>query len=150
MKFSSLSFSRSSHLCFATSRKGTEWESNTGGMPPQTGDREREPWGAATMELAETNPGVCAPLPPPLCTHSPCETIWCMYCCSHLSITTGGGAAASYKATLTVHARAGIKKDMQKGSWSSRGTRRVWKSFEGFMCRLIWTAECQRLVSVRL
>lgn len=34
----------------------------------------------------------------------------------HLSITTGGGAAASYKALLKVHVREGIKKDMQKGS----------------------------------
>ncbi len=39
-------------------------------MPSQTGDREREPWGAATMELAQTNPGVCA-FYLPLYAHTP-------------------------------------------------------------------------------
>lgn len=40
---------------------------------PQTGDREREPWGAATMGLREKSKSACTPLPPPSHTHSPCE-----------------------------------------------------------------------------
>lgn len=38
-----------------------------------------------------------------------------MYCCSHLSITTGGGAADYYKAPPhTLHGREGIKKTCKK------------------------------------
>lgn len=114
----------------------TKWERNSEEMPPQTGDREWEPWGAATMELAETNPSVCAPLPPPLWTYSPCETIWCMYCCSNLSIIIGGGAGASYKARLLIVMQDRVLKICAK---------RCEKSFEGFMCSLIWIGKWLRL-----
>lgn len=49
---------------------GTQCESTGGGMPPQTGDRAREPWGDATMEVAETN-RVYVALHLPLCAHTP-------------------------------------------------------------------------------
>lgn len=49
---------------------GAQCESTGGGMPPQTGDRAREPWGAATMEAAETN-RVYVALHLPLCAHTP-------------------------------------------------------------------------------
>lgn len=88
--------------------------------------RQREgTMGSCNNGSARKN-SVCALLPPPLCTQSPCETIWCMYCCSHLSITTGGRGVAYYKAlhppyTHTAHAQQGIKKkkDMQKGFFVS-------------------------------
>lgn len=63
-------FRGSLHLCLFQPAAGTECESTGGGMPPQTGDRAREPWGAATMEVAETN-RVYVALHPTLCAHTP-------------------------------------------------------------------------------
>lgn len=64
-------FLNSSHLISALQPAArTQCESTGGGMPPQTGDREREPWGAATMEVAETN-RVYVALHLPLCAHTP-------------------------------------------------------------------------------
>lgn len=96
---------------------------------PQTGDREREPWGAATMGLKEKKrKSACTPLPPPSVHTLPMWNIWCMYCCPHLSITSRGGENDLTMLSNFAYNWGCYKRDA-KASWSSKCPQRL-KSFE--------------------
>lgn len=148
-------FLNSSPLCFTTSCKSTVWEHRWRDAAPDWRQREGT-MGSCNNGSGWNKPGVCGPPPPPLRTHSPCETIWCMYCCSHLSIKTGGRAARPSQSPATrsrrLLGRALIKTWRGKkkgGSWSLRGFSRSVKMFwRPSLCLLMWRDECQRLVSL--
>lgn len=103
------------------------------------------------MELVETNPGVCAPLPPP-----PVHTLPIGNHLMHVLLLSlvnhkwgmGSSLLQSTPPKTHTHIRTSrcmegksCKKvhDLQEGSCV--------KIFEGLMCRLIWRDECQRLLS---
>lgn len=112
-------------------------------MPPQTGDREREPWGAATMEVAEAN-WVYAALHLPLCAHTahvkPSDACTAALTCQS---KLGEGPRVSLTKSnrpLAAHVGEGNNKDVKGGVG---GKRRV-LICEGFLagCENVLKALC--------
>lgn len=84
-------------------------------MPPQTGDRAREPCGAATMEVAETN-RVNVALHLPLCARTPHVKPSDACTAAHTCQSKHWGWGPSQKSShpLAAHVGEGNNKDVRK------------------------------------
>lgn len=93
---------------------------------------------------------VYVPLYLPLCAHTP-HVKPSDACTAALTCQSQLGGRGSSHLQSPPHSAMQGKGIKKKRHADLRGVLMEWeKSFEGFMCRLIWKGRCQRLVSVRL